>query len=171
MADDREVLLETERLLLRPWQVSEAAVQHELWAERDPRVPPHRRLDAEGRPSVADLEERIRTRPPSSLGLLAVEPKGAAGVIGYCGLVEGHRGGDCPELAFEFLHRFWGRGYATEASWAVIEWARTSGRKELRATVWDWNTASLRVLAKLGFTPIDREASGAGTSLILSRRL
>lgn len=36
----REVVLETGRLLLRPWRVAEAVVLHELWTERDPRVPP-----------------------------------------------------------------------------------------------------------------------------------
>jgi hypothetical protein len=69
----REVVLETGRLLLRPWRVAEAGVQRELWTERDPRVPPHRRIDAEGHPTVADLEESIRTNQASSIGLLAVE--------------------------------------------------------------------------------------------------
>jgi hypothetical protein len=66
----RAVELETGRLLLRPWRVAEAAVQRELWTERDPRVPPHRRIDADGHPSVADLEESIRTnqRPASPNG-------------------------------------------------------------------------------------------------------
>ncbi|WP_199582693.1 hypothetical protein [Blastococcus sp. TF02-09] len=52
-----QVVLETDRLVLRPWRVAEAVVQRELWTERDPRVPPHRRIDAEGRPTLADLEE------------------------------------------------------------------------------------------------------------------
>jgi len=66
----REVVLETDRLLLRPWRVAEAAVQRELWTERDPRVPPHRRIDADGNPTVAEFEEAIRTNQPSSIGLL-----------------------------------------------------------------------------------------------------
>ena len=45
-ARDSGVTLETDRLLLRPWRVSEAVIQREMWAERDPRVPPHRRIDA-----------------------------------------------------------------------------------------------------------------------------
>ena len=56
-APGREVVLETGRLLLRPWRVAEAVVQRELWTERDPRVPPHRRIDADGHPTVADLED------------------------------------------------------------------------------------------------------------------
>jgi len=108
---DREVVLETGRLLLRPWRVAEAVVQHELWTERDPRVPPHRRIDANGHPTVADLEESIRTNQPSSIGLLALERRAAGDVIGYCGLVDSGRGLDGePELAFELLRRVWSQG-------------------------------------------------------------
>src|SRR3954470_19168172 len=96
----REVALETCRLLLRPWRPAEAVVQRELWTERDPRVPPHRRIGADGHPTVADLEEWIRTNPPSSTGMLAVERKTAHDVIGYCGLVDSGRGAEGePELA------------------------------------------------------------------------
>jgi ribosomal-protein-alanine N-acetyltransferase len=60
-----EVVLETGRLLLRPWRVTEAVVLRELWTERDPRVPPHRRIDADGHPTVADLEASIGANQPS----------------------------------------------------------------------------------------------------------
>jgi ribosomal-protein-alanine N-acetyltransferase len=141
----RAVVLETDRLLLRPWRVAEAVVQLELWTERDPRVPPHRRIDADGHPTVADLEESIRTNQPSSIGL----------------------------LAFELLRRVWRQGYATEASLAVLDWARSSGYERLWATVWEWNTASRRVLAKVGFTEIERKEVDAvyGTTLFTTRRL
>lgn len=169
-----EVVLETERLLLRPWRVAEAVVQRELWAERDPRVPPHRRLDADGRPTVADLEESIRQQEPSSVALLAVERKAEGDVIGYCGLVDSGRGTDGePELAFELLRRVWGQGYATEASLAVLDWARSSGHTRVSATVWDWNAASRRVLAKLGFTETGRTEVDPvrGTTLLTTREL
>ena len=161
--------------MLRPWRVAEAAVQHELWTERDPRVPPHRRIDGEGRPTVADLEESIRTsEPPSSTGVLAIERKVTHDVVGYCGLIDSGRGaaGE-PELAFELLRRVWGQDYATEASLAVLAWARASGHERLWATVWEWNTASRRVLAKVGFTQTDRttEDPVRGTTLMMTRRL
>ena len=151
------VRLESERLLLRAWQPSEAGLQRELWTERDPRVPPHRRLDEHGHPTVAELEHSIRDDQVWSRGLLAVERKVAGDVIGYCGLVDSGRGavGE-PELAFELLRRTWGQGYATEASCAVLDWARSTGHQRLWATVWDWNAASRRVLAKVGFTETER---------------
>lgn len=170
----REVVLETRRLRLRPWRVAEAVVQRELWTERDPRVPPHRRIDADGHPTVVDLEESIRSNQPSSIGLLAVERKVAGDVIGYCGLIDSGRGSETePELAFELLRRVWRQGYATEASLAVLDWARSSGYERLWATVWDWNTASRRVLHKLGFTETDRKEVDAvyGTTLFTTRPL
>lgn len=168
-------MFETDRLLLRPWRLSDAVVQHELWIERDPRVPPHRRIGSGGRPTVADLEDRIRTGSrPNALGLLAAERKGLGDVIGYCGLIENPElpEGE-PELAFELLHRFWGHGYATEASRAVLAWARASSFRRLWSTVRDWNDASLRVLEKLEFTTTERIERDEvhGDSLFLTRLL
>ena len=59
-APRRGTVVETERLLLRPWRVSEAAIQRELWTERDPRVPRTAPIDADGHPTVADIEHWIR---------------------------------------------------------------------------------------------------------------
>lgn len=173
-ATGSEVVLETARLALRPWRADEAAVQRELWTERDPRVPPHRRIDADGRPTVAELEAAIRTQQVWSSGLLAVERKAFGDVVGYCGLVDTERGsaGE-PELAFELLRRVWRQGYATEAALAVLDWARSSGCERVWATVWDWNIASRRVLAKVGFTETERTEVDPlhGTTLFTVRQL
>jgi len=66
----REVVLETGRLLLRPWRVAEAFVLRELWTERDPRVPPHRRIGVDGRPTVADPYGRGTTKAARILAAL-----------------------------------------------------------------------------------------------------
>jgi ribosomal-protein-alanine N-acetyltransferase len=71
------------------------------------------------------------------------------------------------------LRRVWCQGYATEASFAVLDWARSSGHGRLWASVWEWNTASRRVLAKVGFTDTERTEVDPvyGTNLITTRRL
>jgi RimJ/RimL family protein N-acetyltransferase len=170
-APDREVLLETDRLTLRRWRVADAVAQREMWAERDQRVPPHRRIDPDGHPTVTEIEESIRAAKPSSAGLLVVERKGEGDLIGYCGLIDSGRGPREPELAYELLRRFWGQGYATEASWTVLEWARSLGHVRLWAHVWDWNTGSRRVLSKLGFSETEREETVYGTNLLTMRPL
>jgi ribosomal-protein-alanine N-acetyltransferase len=166
-----EVLLETARLRLRTWRVADASFQREMWLERDPRVPPHRRIDADGHPTVTDIEESIRAAGPSSAALLVVERKDDGAALGYCGLIDSGRGPHEPELAYEFLRRFWGQGYATEASWQVLDWARSHAHVRLWADVWDWNTGSRRVLSKLGFTESERHEAIYGTNLITTRPL
>jgi [ribosomal protein S5]-alanine N-acetyltransferase len=174
MPPDRVVgTLETDRLILRPSRVSDAAVYRELWTERDPRVPPHRRIDPAGRPAVADLAARIRaereTRGPR---LLAVERKGTGDVIGYCGLTSyGNGSPDEPELAYELLRAAHGHGYATEAGRAVVTWASAAGYQRLWAGVWEWNLPSRRVLAKLGFRDAGQVEPGSayGRNLLTVR--
>jgi RimJ/RimL family protein N-acetyltransferase len=165
--------LETDRLILRHRRMGEAAIYRQLWAERDLRVPPHRRINAEGRPTVDDIAAQIRAeRVKPGLGILAVERKGTADVIGYFGLTF-HRSGspDEPELAYELLRAAHGRGYATEAGRAVVTWASEAGYRRLWAEVWDWNVASRRVLEKLGFRETGRAEpdSGYGHSLLAVR--
>jgi [ribosomal protein S5]-alanine N-acetyltransferase len=165
--------LETDRLVLRHSRVGDAAVYRQLWTERDLRVPAHRRMSAEGRPTVEDIAAQIRAgRGEPGPGLLAVERKGTADVIGYCGLiVDGNGSPDEPELAYELLRAFHGCGYATEAGRAVVAWADKAGYRRLWAGVWDWNAASRRVLEKLGFRETGRVEPGSpyGHSLLAVR--
>ena len=151
--------MQTDRLVLRPRSADDAAIYRRLWEERDRRVPPHRRIDADGRPTVEDIAAQIRTEPP---GLFAVQLKDTSEVIGYCGLrFDEHE----PELAYELLRSSHGRGYATEAGRAVVAWADETGYPRLRATVSEWNAASRRVLAKLGF----REVAADGDNVLAVR--
>jgi len=140
--------LETDRITLRPQQ---------LWTARDLRVPQHRQINLEGRPTEEDIATQIRDECQASKpGLLAVERKATGDVIGYCGLVNGNGSNDEPELAFELLRAIHNKGYSTEAGWAVVRWAGEAGYRRLWATVWDWNVASRRVLKKLGFRDTGR---------------
>ena len=165
--------LETDRLILRRRRVGEAAVYRQLWAERDLRVPAHRRINSEGRPTVEDIAAQIRAeREEPGPGILAVERKGTADVIGYCGLtVHGNGSPDEPELAYELLRAAHGCGYATEAGRAVVTWVSEAGYGQLWAGVRDWNVASRRVLEKLGFREAGRVEPGSvdGHSLLTVR--
>ena len=145
--------LETDRLILRRRRADEAAIYRQLWTERDPRVPPHRRISPDGRPTEADVAAQIRVEDEAEgLGLLAVQRKDTGEVIGYCGLVfHGTGAPDEPELAYELLQATHGVGYATEAGRAVVAWAEATGYRRVWAGVRDWNVASRRVLEKLDF--------------------
>jgi ribosomal-protein-alanine N-acetyltransferase len=168
-------VLETDRLVLRRWLPADAAMQRQLWMERDARVPPHRRISSDGRPSIEDLEDRIRRDDRSaSLGLLAAVRKDSGEAIGYCGLIANVHGQDGePELAYEFLRKEWGQGLATEAGREIIAWAGSLGYTRLWATVREWNAPSRRVMAKLDFVQTSRVQSDAehGDSLFYRKDL
>lgn len=163
--------LETDRLVLRGRTPEDAPLLRELWTERDPRVPARRRVGADGRPTVEELAEQLRTEASyDGLVVLTVEERDGGRAIGYCGLfaVDG-RPADEPELAFELLAQAQGRGYATEAARAVVEQARATGLRRLWADVWGWNRPSLRVLEKLAFVEVSRaEVEGRGTNHTLA---
>lgn len=169
------VVLETERLRLRPWRINDAAFHRQLWLERDSRVPAHRRIAPDGRPTLNEMEDWLRHyEPVPAPGLLVVERRDSTAILGYCGLVANSVGREEePELAYEFLRGAWNQGFATEASRAILDRAKALGHQRLASTVREWNTGSLRVLEKLGFVNTgESEADEVhGDSLLLRKTL
>ena len=75
-------------------------------------------------------------------------------VVGVCGLYRIDNGLRTADLGFMVGTPFWGRGYATAASRALL--ARGFAMMELqsvKANCLVWNVAAMRVLEKLGFQP------------------
>lgn len=61
--------------------------------------------------------------------------------------------GDSAEIGFLLARRYWGQGWATEATKSLVGWARTCpALTRLHATCDAGNLASARVLEKAGFT-------------------
>ena len=80
--------------------------------------------------------------------LLMLRTKGAPRLIGACGI--GSFDGQA-ELGYWIARPYWGLGFATEASRAVMNIARTIGHEKLIASHFTDNPASGKVLRKLGF--------------------
>jgi RimJ/RimL family protein N-acetyltransferase len=137
--------LDTERLSLRLLTPEDATWDLELLGERDGGTP---LTLAEVRQRLAELNERAHE---TGIGFLSMRRRVEGDVVGYCGLLVGRTTLDEPELAYELLRRFHGRGYATEAARAVLDAAFATGRRRLWATVRVCNAPSFRVLEKLGF--------------------
>jgi RimJ/RimL family protein N-acetyltransferase len=150
----------TERLTLGAWHDEDLPHYAAMTNERDVRAaaaPAGGRVDE----SIvrARLVQRQRELDETGIALLAVR---VAGVFaGYCGLTIGHASFDEPEIAYELLQQFQGRGYATEAAQAIVAAAGQTGRRRLWASVRPWNASSFRVLTKVGFTATDREVIDA----------
>jgi RimJ/RimL family protein N-acetyltransferase len=143
--------LTTDRLMMRPFSVDDAPLHAEMISERGPGARHYGATVA----AVEQLIERLlREAGEHGFGLYVVERVDDVGFVGYCGLIVGDGSIGEPEIAYELLSRFHGRGYATETASAVVAAARATGRRRLVATVGPTNAASLRVLKKVGFVPV-----------------
>jgi len=156
--------IETERLTLRLRDERDAAWYRELIAERGDEMP-----------TLEEATERLaRFRDLTielGIGALAICRRAEGDVIGYCALVIGRCSLDEPEIAYELLRRFHGRGYATEAAQALVAAAAATGRRRLWSTVGAWNTPSLRVLEKIGFHRDHTVADDRGDIVYMVRDL
>lgn len=88
-------------------------------------------------------------------GRLAVIEKQSGLLIGWCGLkycreANGHK--DFYDIGYRFLPEYWGKGYASEAARASLEYGFTVlNLKTVYADVHYENAASHYLLKKLGF--------------------
>lgn len=105
---------------------------------------------------IGDAKAYLRSGPLASyerhgFGLLAVERQDTGALAGLCGLLQ-REVLPHPDLGFALLPEHWRQGYAREAAAAVCAWARNTLRlPTLQAVVAPHNTASARLLARLGF--------------------
>src|SRR5205085_1950496 len=144
-------VLETDRLVLRWLDVDDAAFILELL--NDPSF-----IRFIGDKGVRDLEAArnyILNGPVASykqfgFGLYATDLKESGAPIGICGILKRDTLPH-PDIGFAFLPPYWHKGYAYEASAAVLEHARNSlGIDRVLAITTPDNEASLKLLVKLG---------------------
>jgi len=146
--------LRTERLVLR--RFTEADAGHLIELDADPEV---MRFINGGRPTPPEVvrDEVLPAilagyrRHPGFGTWAAVERSGGA-FVGWFGFhpVDG-RPPDEVELGYRLRRQFWGRGYATEGSHALIRLGFTElGVRRVFATTMTVNAASRRVMEKLG---------------------
>jgi len=101
--------------------------------------------------TVRDAEAYLASpRDPVLPSFLVFErTDGPPRLVGSCGL--GRRPSGAVELGYWIARSSWGRGFATEAGKALVDIARALGLAQLKASHFTDNTASARVLEKLGF--------------------
>jgi ribosomal-protein-alanine N-acetyltransferase len=140
------VILETERLILRPYRVSDATAVHAYGS--DPEVCRYTDFG----PNTWDdtlgfLQTAIRPIPPKIE--LAITVRGDDAVVGGLGawpVVEGRW-----EMGWVLRRDLWGHGYATEATRALFdEVVRRGDVHTVFARCRPENAASARVMEKLG---------------------
>ena len=139
--------LVTERLILRPLGVADAGDAFE-W-QSDPEVNRYMIY-----PLYTDIEKTrawIASLGPDA-NEFGFELKETGKVIGAGGIKYQPDSGAW-ELGYNLNRDYWGRGYATEASRALIQWAyETQGARDFTAAHATANAASGNVIRKCGFT-------------------
>ena len=163
--------LTTERLWLRPWQECDLPALLAMDGDADVR-----RYVSDGKvpdPTFHEqrLRERIRTNGDEGLGFWSVfRREQRDDFLGIVGLV---RLTIYPGIELDYRYRTiaWGRGFATEAAAACLDYAFGAlGLRELIALVYPENVPSQRVVAKLGFAPAGRLRAGAADLLLYKLR-
>jgi len=153
-----QALPESERLLFRPHLITDlddfCAMEMDLNVRRYVGGYPRTREEAEKRFPKNQLPAMATDR----LAVWATVLKSENTYIGRCGLYphfkqDGSTIAGEANLAFYIAHKYWGRGYATEAGQTFIQFGFTElGLSRIVTAVQEGNDNSLRVCQKLGFT-------------------
>jgi [ribosomal protein S5]-alanine N-acetyltransferase len=147
-------VLRTERLVLQPVAPADRAALLAHWAGPDVR-----RFLFDGEMlSAAEITEAIedseRDFDQAGYGLWLVREKGGTYLVGTTGLRLLDDIG--LEIFYSLEPGWWGKGYATEAARAVLDYALGPlGLPEVLAEVDEGNTASVAVIERLGMTSFD----------------
>jgi RimJ/RimL family protein N-acetyltransferase len=149
-------VLETARLRLRPLTTSEADVASWVELHADPRV-----SEFVGSYTPERAVERLgvieRQWAERGHGLFAIESLADGRFLGRSGLQYWEQW-DEVEAAWVYRPDAHGRGYATEAAAAFLEWGwRTLDMAAVTAMIEPRNVASAKVAERLGFTVRNRE--------------
>lgn len=148
------IILETERLLLRHFELGDLDALFGLY--RDPEV---RRYFPGGiltyEETKEELEWYLHGHPEHpELGLWATLLKETGQFIGRCGLLPWTiEGQDEIEIAYMIAKSFWGQGLATEAARGIRDYAfEQLGLTRLICLIDEDNHVSIRVAQKIGMT-------------------
>ena len=146
--------LVTNRLLLRGWRPED--VESLARINSDPRVAEWlgRALDAvETAQRVVAFNDHWKEH---GFGPWAVEERATGRLAGRTGFVHWDDWTASPhdaEIGWTFAPDVWGRGYATEAALAAVDWARTRPRlRKIISITRPDNVRSRRVMEKIGLT-------------------
>lgn len=144
-------ILETERLVLRPWRDGDLAPL--LAINTDPRVLEHLPApwtEAQARAFMASANDLLDA---GDHALRAVETRSDGALVGMVGLKRATFEAaitPCVEVAWRLAPGAWGRGYATEAAVRALEDGFARGLDEIVSFTVTENARSARVMERIG---------------------
>lgn len=166
--------LTTERIILEPLAIKHWEAYATMWAD------PQMTQFISGTPRSRN-ESWYKFAASAGLwnvlgyGYWAFTERASGALLGVGGLAQWERGiaelDGFPEAGWGFAPGAWGKGYATEAMAAALEWSdATLKASEVRCIIDPGNQASHHVAGKLGFQKIGYCEAAIGPSDIFSRK-
>ncbi len=146
-------LIETERLILRPFTMDDLEGVYEMNLDEEV----SRYTGDGGVVSREEIKRRITEDilgdyEKYGFGRMAVLLKDTDTFIGFAGL-KYLDDLDQVDLGYRFMSQYWGKGYATEAARVCVRYAfEVLKLNQIVAYALPQNTASIRVLEKLNFS-------------------
>ncbi|TRX16203.1 GNAT family N-acetyltransferase [Flavobacterium franklandianum] len=149
------ITLETERLILRELQLSDAEAFFAM--DRNPNV--HQYLWNKPVQKIEKINEIIdsirKQYVENGIGRFAIISKDTNEFIGWAGLKynteEVNNKVNFYDIGYRLDEKFWGKGYASEATFAWLNYAfKTMNIKTMEAAAHTENIASNRILQKIG---------------------
>lgn len=152
----RNYFLKTERICFSEWTVNDTDLAKSLWGDHEVT----KLICANGvfldKDIATRLNNEIYNNDSYGVQYWPIFTLDTNELIGCCGLRP--RKENEYEIGFHLRPKYWGQGYAKEAAEAVIQYAFTTlNAEKLFAGHNPKNTASQKVLAKLGFSYIGDE--------------
>lgn len=162
------VFLETKRLFLKTSESSE--LQEWILLCKDPVIMKY--IDnVKTKEEIENLffDLAVPYHKKHGLGFCSVIEKETGYFVGQAGLF--HLGYDDSqadiEVAYRFLEEFWGKGYATEVTNALIKFCFSNlSVKKLVGFAWSGNAASSRVLQKAGMYFVEKKLGDRNQELL-----
>lgn len=149
---NHEIILETPRLLLRKKVVEDAPFFLEL--NSDPLVTQYTGDGAfENLIAAEDIVKYVIAQyEKNGYGRWLVAEKETGNPLGWCGLKFLDDTNET-DLGYRFMQKYWGKGYATEASLACVDYGfKKLNLNRIIGRAMKINNASINVLKKVGMT-------------------
>jgi [ribosomal protein S5]-alanine N-acetyltransferase len=161
-----KIIVETERLLVREFTADD--YENYFVLHSDPKVMQYIRPAEDRAGCDKRFEDTILHLPPHAyMGRWAVNEKESGRFVGCFVITPIPNQPERIQLGYSFIPELWGRGYATEVSTAGVAYFHDrTPLTELYAVTETANTASEKVLRKVGFEFLEKKMEGEKELLV-----
>ena len=153
-----KVTLETTRLILRPFEETDALSMFKNWAS-DPEVAKymtwnHHQSIETTKNILAMWIEQYQKEERINFGIVLKETNELIGGIDVCGYID-----NIPVVGYVLSRKYWNNGYMTEAFQEVIKFLHSLGYQQIKVDAVIENIGSNKVIQKCGgkFIRVDEE--------------